>query len=164
MVFFQTLLFGGYAYAHLSEKYLRPRWQAVVHVALLAAAVAMLPIAPDASWKMAADAAPTWRILCLLTVSVGLPYFVLSATGPLGAGLVLPLARPVARRIGCMPCRISVRWWRWLAIRFMSSRGLPSAIRPGCGGWALSASRCCAASAPRGGGRRRSAADDRRRQ
>src|SRR4029078_2340559 len=33
--------------------------------------------------KLEADSAPTWRILCLLGVSVGLPYFVLSATGPL---------------------------------------------------------------------------------
>jgi hypothetical protein len=83
MVFFQTLLFGGYAYAHLSVTYLRPRTQAIVHVLLLAGAIAMLPITPDASWKLEADSAPTWRILCLLTVSVGLPYFVLSATGPL---------------------------------------------------------------------------------
>jgi hypothetical protein len=83
MVFFETLLFGGYAYAHLSEKYLRPRWQVAVHLALLAAAIAMLPIAPDVGWKSQADTAPTWRILCLLTATVGLPYFVLSATGPL---------------------------------------------------------------------------------
>jgi hypothetical protein len=83
MVFFQTLLFAGYAYAHFSVQMLRPRWQAVVHVGLLAAAIAMLPIAPDASWKPDAASQPTWRILCLLAASVGLPYFVLSATGPL---------------------------------------------------------------------------------
>ena len=83
MVFFQTLLFAGYAYAHLTTRFLGPRWQAAVHVGLLVGAVAMLPIAPSASWKVAADAAPTWHILCLLAVSVGLPYFALSATGPL---------------------------------------------------------------------------------
>lgn len=83
MVFFQSLLFGGYAYAHLSVKYLRPRAQALVHIGLLAAAVCLLPIAPDLSWRLNADSAPTWRILSLLTVSVGLPYFVLSSTGPL---------------------------------------------------------------------------------
>ena len=83
MVFFQTLLFAGYAYAHFSVKYLRPRWQGALHLALLAAAVCMLPIAPDESWKLTADSAPTWNILCLLAASVGLPYFVLSATGPL---------------------------------------------------------------------------------
>ncbi len=83
MVFFQTLLFAGYTYAHLTTKYLRPGWQAAVHVGVLIAAVAMLPIAPSAGWKVAADASPTWHILCLLAVSVGLPYFALSATGPL---------------------------------------------------------------------------------
>jgi hypothetical protein len=83
MVFFQTLLFAGYAYAHFLVRWLRPRWQAAIHVALLAAAVAMLPIVPAASWQLGAEAAPTWRILCLLTVTVGLPYFALSATGPL---------------------------------------------------------------------------------
>ena len=83
MVFFQTLLFAGYAYAHFSEKFLRPRWQAVVHVTLLATAVGMLPIMPDAAWKLDTTSAPTWRILGLLAASVGLPYFVLSATGPL---------------------------------------------------------------------------------
>ncbi len=83
MVFFQTLLFAGYAYAHLSQKLLGARTQAVVHIALLAVAACLLPIAPDASWKPDVPAAPTWHILSLLGVSVGLPYFVLSATGPL---------------------------------------------------------------------------------
>jgi hypothetical protein len=83
MVFFQTLLFAGYAYAHLSAKYLGPYAQAAVHIGLLAAAVWLLPIAPDLAWKPGAESAPTWRILSLLAASVGLPYFVLSATGPL---------------------------------------------------------------------------------
>jgi hypothetical protein len=83
MVFFQTLLFAGYAYAHLSEKLL-PRWaQAVVHVCLLFGAAMTLPIAPAASWKLEAGSTPTWHIIALLSVSVGLPYFVLSSTGPL---------------------------------------------------------------------------------
>ena len=83
MLFFQTALLAGYAYAHLSERLLSPRWQAVVHGAVLLAALAVLPITPDAVWKPQADDGPTWRILCLLAASVGLPYFVLSTTGPL---------------------------------------------------------------------------------
>lgn len=83
LLFFQTLLFGGYLYAHLSERMLGRRTRAVVHLALLAAALAALPIAPSAAWKPAAATDPTWRILALLTATVGLPYFVLSATGPL---------------------------------------------------------------------------------
>ncbi len=83
MVFFQTVLFLGYAYAHLSQRVFKPSIQAAVHLLLLGAALAVLPIAPDASWKPAPDQSPTWRILMLLTVCVGLPYFALSTTGPL---------------------------------------------------------------------------------
>lgn len=84
MLFFQVVLFAGYAYAHLSSRLLTPRWQAVVHLAVLAIAMCSLPIAPGASWKPTdASSSPTLRILLLLAANVGLPYFTLSATGPL---------------------------------------------------------------------------------
>jgi SAM-dependent methyltransferase len=83
MLFFQTLLLGGYAYAHFSTKHLKPKNQALLHLALLALSLALLPITPADSWKPLVAGDPTWRILALLTVSLGLPYFVLSATGPL---------------------------------------------------------------------------------
>ncbi|MBA5636550.1 fused MFS/spermidine synthase [Duganella sp. LX20W] len=83
MLFFQLLLLLGYLYAHLTVRYLRPRRQAVLHIVLLAASVALLPIVPDASWKPAGDADPSWRILGLMAAMIGLPYFLLSSTGPL---------------------------------------------------------------------------------
>ena len=83
MLFFQLLLLGGYAYAHFSTSRLKPRTQVALHLALLALALALLPITPDVSWKPKTAEDPTWRILLLLTASLGLPYFVLSATGPL---------------------------------------------------------------------------------
>lgn len=83
MLFFQVLLLGGYAYAHWLTSQLRPRTQALVHLALLGAALALLPITPSDAWKPAAGHDPVSGILLLLTVSVGLPYFVLSSTGPL---------------------------------------------------------------------------------
>lgn len=83
LLFFQTLLLGGYAYAHLTSAYLRPRTQALVHLALLGLSLAWIPIAPDAGWKPLTGDAPTGRILLLLTACLGLPYLVLSATGPL---------------------------------------------------------------------------------
>jgi spermidine synthase len=83
MLFFQVLLLGGYAYAHFTSRWLRPRAQAVVHFVLLAAALALLPITPSDSWKPHGGSNPTLQILALLAVSLGLPYFVLSTTGPL---------------------------------------------------------------------------------
>lgn len=83
MLFFQLLLVGGYLYAHWTTRGLSARTQAIVHAGLLAAAAAALPIIPDAAWKPAGEADPGLRILGLLAVTVGLPYFVLSTTGPL---------------------------------------------------------------------------------
>lgn len=84
MLFFQTLLLAGYAYAHVVSRCLKPRTQAGLHLALLAVALALLPlITPAAAWKPSGAGDPTVRILALLAVSLGLPYFVLSATSPL---------------------------------------------------------------------------------
>jgi hypothetical protein len=83
MVFFQTVLFLGYAYAHLSQKILKPRAQALVHLLILVAAVSTLHIAPDISWKLHGSESPVLSILLLLTACVGLPYFAVATTGPL---------------------------------------------------------------------------------
>jgi hypothetical protein len=83
MLFFQALLLGGYLYAHLLVKFLPTRAQLVVHVALLAASLATIPIIPAARWKPVDANDPVGRILLLLAVTIGLPYFVLSATSPL---------------------------------------------------------------------------------
>jgi SAM-dependent methyltransferase/MFS family permease len=84
MLFFQALLLAGYAYAHfLAKNVFGKKWQALIHTALLATAVAMLPISPAASWKPLGGEEPVSRILLLLGVSVGLPYFLLASTSPL---------------------------------------------------------------------------------
>src|SRR5262249_17266936 len=83
MLFFQTLLFGGYAYAHFSQTWLRPKPQAIVHLALIVLALVRLRVVPSDAWKPTDSTQPVGRILLLLGASVGLPYFVLSSTGPL---------------------------------------------------------------------------------
>lgn len=83
MVFFQMLLLAGYAYSDWMTHCLKPRVQAVVHAVLLAASLALLPIIADPSWKPSGEEDPVWRILALLTATIGLPYFLLSSTGPL---------------------------------------------------------------------------------
>lgn len=83
MLFFQLLLFGGYAYAHLTTRLIPAMPQSILHLVLLVSALVWLPITPDDAWKPSGSGDPTWRIIVLLTACVGLPYFVLSSTGPL---------------------------------------------------------------------------------
>ncbi len=83
LLFFQLLLLGGYAYAHFVSTRLKPRTQAIVHCVLLVAAAAMLPIAPGDFWKAHIAGNPTWHIILLLGGTIGIPYFILSSTGPL---------------------------------------------------------------------------------
>lgn len=83
MLFFQTLLFGGYLYAHLLQRWLAPRGQVAIHLLVVGAALAALPILPGPGGKPVDSEYPAWRILVLLTGTVGLPYFALSATSPL---------------------------------------------------------------------------------
>lgn len=83
MLFFQTLLLGGYAYAH-GATLLPRRHQPWVHGALLLLALFFLPVAPDPElWKPSPEDPPVRSILFLLTATVGMPYLVLSASAPL---------------------------------------------------------------------------------
>ncbi len=83
LLFFQLLLLGGYAYAHVLSRWLQPRAQALTHLVLLGVAVTLLPITPADAWKPHSGDAPTLHILALLAACLGLPYFLLSATSPL---------------------------------------------------------------------------------
>ncbi len=83
MLFFQMLLCGGYAYSHLVTDRLTPKWQGAVHATLLIVSLAFLHIVPSIEWKPVGDESPVLRISLLLLSTVGLPYFILSTTGPL---------------------------------------------------------------------------------
>jgi hypothetical protein len=83
LLFFQVLLLGGYVYAHGLSAWLKPRGQALVHIALLASSLWFMPIATDATYRAELESSPTWQILVLLTATIGAPYFLMSATGPL---------------------------------------------------------------------------------
>jgi len=82
LVFFQSVLLAGYAYADWTTR-LGPRRQAYLHVALLAISLACLPIIAATSWKPQGNEEPILRILLLLCATIGLPYFLLSTTTPL---------------------------------------------------------------------------------
>jgi len=92
LLFFQVLLLGGYVYAHQIASAFRPSLQGRAHLVFLAFTSFWLvaawyfwnsPVLPDTSWKPAPGAAPILGIVELLFISVGLPFLLLSATGPL---------------------------------------------------------------------------------
>lgn len=82
VLFYQLALLGGYGYAHLISEHLSSRAQAVLHAALCLAAAAalfLIPISPPTE----PPASPILWLLGHLTLAIGLPFFVLSANGPL---------------------------------------------------------------------------------
>jgi SAM-dependent methyltransferase len=83
LVFFQTTLLLGYAYSDAVTRRLSAKAQVGLHVALLAASCALLPIVPGAQWKPLGTENPSFLILGLLAATIGLPYFLLSTTSPL---------------------------------------------------------------------------------
>ncbi|HJU65518.1 MAG TPA: fused MFS/spermidine synthase [Gemmatimonadaceae bacterium] len=83
MLFFQTALLGGYLYAHLSARWLGSRRQSILHLVLLIASLATLPIAVAEGWRPAAGATPVPWLIALLSISIGAPFFTLSAGAPM---------------------------------------------------------------------------------
>jgi hypothetical protein len=93
LLFFQVLLFGGYCYAYVISL-LRLKTQVLTHVLLLIVSVCVVgwqrvawgsPVTPPAAWAHGGllDHPPTIAVMVLLTLSVGMPYFLLSSTSPL---------------------------------------------------------------------------------
>ncbi len=83
LLFFQLILLLGYGYAHWMVKRLSARQQSTVHLGLLAFSALWLPLGPALGWKPGGGEEPIGRILIVLLATVGLPYFLLSTTGPL---------------------------------------------------------------------------------
>ena len=100
LLFFQAALLAGYLYAHWSTRWLKPKRQAMLHIALMAVSLALLPILPSPRWKPSEAGDPSLRILLLLAVTIGLPYILLSTTSP------LLQAWYVAAKPGAIPYRL----------------------------------------------------------
>ena len=79
LVFFQAVLLCGYGYAHVATTMLGARRQAMVHAALVAAPLLLLPITLPATGAPPAGN-PVWWLLLTLLTSVGLPFFALSTS------------------------------------------------------------------------------------
>ena len=97
VVFFQAGLLAGYAYAHLLTTRLTVRQQAIAHGALVLLAAATLPVALRPGWTPPVEGTPVPWLLLILTLGLGAPFMVVSATAPLlqkwFAGTDLPSAR-----------------------------------------------------------------------
>jgi hypothetical protein len=83
MLFFQTVLIGGYLYAHLITRHLPVRSQIALHLVLWALALTFLPLAVAEGWSYDAEQSTAWQTLLLFAAGVGLPFAVLSANAPL---------------------------------------------------------------------------------
>src|SRR5580704_4818041 len=83
MVFYQATLLAGYAYAHFATKQIGVRRQAALHLPLLLVPLLVLPIAIPHGWDPPTNHNPIPWLLTVLTVMVGLPFFIVSSTSPL---------------------------------------------------------------------------------
>lgn len=81
MMFFQALLLLGYSYVHLISRVTAPRWQAIIHLTLVVLAFTSLPVLVRGAYDPDQD--PTFGLIALLAISIGLPFFAVSATAPL---------------------------------------------------------------------------------
>jgi spermidine synthase len=148
MVFFQAMLLAGYAYAHASTRWLGVRRQAALHLLVLAVPFVVLPIAVNKALAPGGESNPVFGVLYLLLVSVGLPFFVVSASAPLlqkwFAGTAHPAARDpyflyAASNLGSMLAlgaylliveptfKLAQQSWLW-----MLGYGLLAALTAGC--------------------------------
>lgn len=83
LVFFQGMLLAGYAYAHVLIRFVGPRAGAFVHIAVLAAGALLLPLSLASGWGRPPEDGQILYLLGLFSVSIGLPFFALSANAPL---------------------------------------------------------------------------------
>jgi len=83
MLFFQIMLVAGYVYAHVLAKYVAPKHQAWVHLAIMGVAcAASLPLHIP-KWLLDTQSQPAAWLLIALLAGIGLPLFIVSTSAPL---------------------------------------------------------------------------------
>ena len=83
VLFFQSVLLVGYLYAHFGPQWLGVRRHALIHLGLLVLALVFLPIGVAESAGAPRPEQPVRWLLLALSVSMGVPFLLLSSTGPL---------------------------------------------------------------------------------
>ncbi len=97
MVFFQTTLLAGYAYAHALTRFAPGRTSVVVHLAVMILACAALPLHIASGWGRPPPSGEAFWLLGLFAASIGLPFFALAANGPLIQAWFVRTDHPAAR-------------------------------------------------------------------
>ena len=82
-LFFQCVMIGGYLYAHLLTRLPRIRHQIGIHLLLWLVATTFLPMEVAADWALQTGTAIQTQTLILYGITVGAPFFFLSANAPL---------------------------------------------------------------------------------
>jgi len=82
-VFFQAALLAGYGYAHAMQRVSSLRLQAAIHITALVVSALVLPLQVSGLFGEPSSNHPALWLIGVLTVSVGAPFAVLSATAPL---------------------------------------------------------------------------------
>jgi hypothetical protein len=83
IVFFQSALVAGYAFAHLLARYAPGFRSVVIHSAVMIAALFALPLSVAEGWSRPPAAGEAFWLIGLFSVSVGLPFFALAVNAPL---------------------------------------------------------------------------------
>lgn len=83
VVFYQVVLLAGYGYAHVMTTYLSVRRQVIVHAFLILLPLLVLPIQIPGGWSPPEADNPIPWLMALLSVAVGLPFFVVSTSSPM---------------------------------------------------------------------------------
>jgi hypothetical protein len=83
MVFFQSLLLAGYAYAHLLMQIRNRAIPIAVHLVLLLIALLTLPLSIASGFGEPPISGYAFWLLGLFVVSIGLPFFALAANNPM---------------------------------------------------------------------------------
>jgi spermidine synthase len=97
LVFFQTALLAGYAYAHLITRLLPGRLSLIIQVAVSVLACFMLPLHIAQGFGPPPQSGEALWLLGLFAASIGLPFFAISANGPLLQAWFARSSHPAAK-------------------------------------------------------------------
>ena len=97
MVFFQTTLLAGYAYAHLLTRFAPGRTSVIIHLGVMVVACFALPLHIATGWGRPPPVGEAFWLLGLFAVSIGLPFFALAANGPLLQAWFVRTGHPAAK-------------------------------------------------------------------